>query len=104
MSKKKRPRTERRARAREAQKLGDAREKLARLSPGGTPARAIDVKTAAVVERVALALGCARCDGELRLEAHDALGTDHGPLRRVRGQCKRCRAIREVWLRVLALN
>jgi DNA-directed RNA polymerase subunit RPC12/RpoP len=94
--KKGRPRSERRRAEREAAKLGDAREKLARLSPGGAPERAIDVSSAAIVESEATAVGCARCGGEVRVEEHDAVEG----LRRVRTRCKRCGARREVWLRV----
>lgn len=92
----KRARTDRRRAERELAKLGDAREKLARLEPGGTPERPIDVESASVIEPRALALGCARCGGETRLEAHDAISG----LRRVRARCKSCRHLREVWMRV----
>lgn len=94
--KKTRPRTQRRRAERDATKLGDAREKLARLSPGGTPERAIEVSSAAIVESEAVALACARCGGETRSEEHEAIEG----LRRVRTQCKRCGARREVWLRI----
>lgn len=101
---KKRPRTQRRAIERELKKLEDAREKLALLSPGGAPERPIEVTSASVIEPHALGLGCARCEGALRLEAHDAIGSAHGPLRRVRCRCTRCGATRVVWLRVAARN
>jgi hypothetical protein len=91
-----RKRTTRRAAQRELTKLEDAREKLARISPGGAPERPIDVESASTVERRALALGCARCEGETRVEAHDAVAG----LRRVRARCKACGAVREVWLRI----
>lgn len=96
----KRARTERRAAAREQKKLADARERLARLSEGGTAARPIDVPSASVVEGTAVSLGCARCGGEVRLVAHDAVSDGDRLLRRVRLACKACRAAREVWLRV----
>src|SRR5690606_39943442 len=98
---KKRARVDRRRRERELDKLGDAREKLARLSEGGAPERPIEVPSASVIEAQAVGLGCARCEGELRVVDHDAMRAEHGVLRRVRAQCKRCRAIREVWLRVV---
>lgn len=91
-----RKRTARRAMERELAKLEDAREKLARLSPGGAPERPLDVESASAVEPRALALGCARCEGETRLDAHEAVAG----LRRVRARCKRCGAMREVWLRI----
>lgn len=96
----KRPRARRREAERAAKKIEDAREKLALLSAGGAPERAIEVTSASVVEPHALSLGCARCEDRLRLEAHDAVGTEHGPLRRVRARCTRCRAERVVWLRI----
>jgi hypothetical protein len=101
---KKRPRTARRAIERELKKIEDAREKLALLSVGGAPERAIEVPSASVIEPHAIGLGCARCEGTLRLEAHDAVGSERGPLRRVRGRCTRCGATRVVWLRVAARN
>ena len=96
----KRARVERRRIERELDKIGDAREKLARLSEGGSPERPIEVASASVVEGLALSLGCARCEGELRLVDHDAVRTPQGLLRRVRAQCKACRSEREVWLRI----
>lgn len=96
----KRGRTDRRRLERDAKKLGDAREKLARLSEGGAPERPIDVESASVVEPRAAALGCARCGGEVRVLEHDAVTTSAGGLRRVRARCKECNAVREVWLRI----
>ncbi len=97
-----RPRTARRADARASAKLGDARERLARLEPGGAPERPVEVESASVVEPRALALGCARCGEALRLEAHDAVHSERGALRRVHGRCKSCGAERDVWLRIAA--
>lgn len=93
---KKRARTERRKMDRDREKLADAREQLARISPGGSPERPLVVESASVVEPRALALGCARCGGELRLEDHAAVQG----LRRVRARCRPCGAVREVWLRL----
>jgi hypothetical protein len=101
VAKKKRVRTERRRLERELRKIGDAREKLAQLSAGGTPERPIDVTSASVVESTALSLGCMRCESALRLEDHDAVRTEHGILRCVRARCTMCRAAREVWLRIV---
>ncbi|MBX3270643.1 MAG: hypothetical protein KF729_10295 [Sandaracinaceae bacterium] len=102
--KKKRPRTLRREHERAVDKLEDARERLARLEPGGEATRPIEVSSASVVESRALGLGCARCGGALELEAHDAVRGELGPLRRVRARCRACRARREVWLRVAVSN
>lgn len=102
MAKKKRPRALRRASERAEKKLGDARERLAALSAGGSPERPLEVASASVVEGTAISLGCARCEGDVRLETHDAVTASDGRLlRRVRLVCKRCRARRDVWLRVV---
>lgn len=93
---KKRARAERRKMDRDRAKLEDAREQLARISPGGSPERPLVVESASVVEPRALALGCARCAGELRLEDHAAVQGQ----RRVRARCRSCGAVREVWLRL----
>jgi hypothetical protein len=98
---KKRARVERRRRERALDKIGDARAKLARLTEGGAPERPIEVPSASVIEAHAVGLGCARCEGEVRVVDHDAVKTEHGVLRRVQAQCKHCRAVREVWLRVV---
>ncbi len=96
-----RARVSRRATERALDKIGDAREKLAGLSPGGAAERPLEVSTAAVVELTALGLGCARCEGELALIDHAAERAGSGVLRRVSARCKACRAKREVWLRVV---
>ncbi|UJR84502.1 hypothetical protein [Sandaracinus amylolyticus] len=93
MAAKKRARTVRRKLERELTSLHDAREKLALLSEGGAPERPIVVPSASVIETRALSLGCARCEGELRIESHDAVGG----LRRVRARCRACGAVREIW-------
>ncbi len=103
-SRKKRTRTRRRELERDVKKLEDAREKLALLSAGGGPERPIEVASASVIEPHAIGLGCARCEGPLRLEAHDAVATEHGPRRRVRARCTQCRAVRVVWLSITARN
>jgi hypothetical protein len=96
----KRPRAVRRELERELGRLEGAREKLARLEEGGSPERPIAVASASTVESRALALGCARCEGELRLEEHTAVRADSAPLRLVRARCRSCHALREVWLHI----
>lgn len=94
MNARKRTRAERRQTERDRKKLGDAREKLALVSEGGSPERPLVVESAAIVEARAMSLGCARCGSETRIVEHDALWG----LRRVRTACKVCRAAREVWV------
>ena len=58
--------------------------------------------SASIVEPRALALGCARCAGELRLEDHRvAPGAD---TRVVVGKCKRCATLREVYVSITAVH
>jgi hypothetical protein len=93
---KKRTRTERRRIERELGKLADAREKLALASAGGAPERPITVESASVIESIAEALGCARCDGEARVEEHAA---ERG-LRKVTTRCRACGSLRVVWVQI----
>ena len=98
MSAGKRPRTVRRELERDLAKLADAKEKLARLEPGGDPARPIEVPSASVIELRAESHRCARCDGELRVHEHRA---GHGT-REVELRCKACGTRRVLWFRVAA--
>ena len=94
------PRAERRQRARTAHQLGRARERLARLEPGGSSERPIEVESASQVEPHALAMACLRCDGYGRLEEHAAETVKGERLRVARTACPRCGATREVWFRI----
>lgn len=90
--------TSSRARQRE-----QARERLAELSPGGSPQRAIAVASAAVIEVRAAAMGCPQCGGGYRLHEHTR------PLpgvRRLDVACRRCSTPRALWFRIVepALN
>ena len=83
---------------RDLAKLADAKEKLARLEPGGEPSRPIEVPSASVIELRAESYRCARCDGELRVHEHRA---GHG-VREVELRCKGCGTRRVLWFRVTA--
>jgi hypothetical protein len=96
------PRAERRERARSADRLGRARERLARLEPGGAADRPIEVESASQVEPHALAMVCLRCDGPNRLRDHAAETFQGERLRVARMACPRCGASREVWFRIAA--
>lgn len=98
MTKKKRERTLRREAERDAEKLGDARERLAALEPGGSPERPIRVESASQVELRVESLRCPRCDGELRVNEHAAKTIRGLALREVDARCKRCAHRRDVWL------
>lgn len=83
---------------RDARKLADAKEKLARLEQGGAADRPIRVDSASQVELRVESMRCARCDGELRVREHVARVEGGHALRMVDAFCKRCGAGREVWL------
>ena len=96
-----RARTELRTRARQQEKLFEARSKLALLEPGGTPVRPLEVSSASVVEARAEAEPCLRCDGTTRCEEHTTLSTPQGLLRVARLRCSSCGTERLLYLRIL---
>jgi hypothetical protein len=100
MSKKPRPRTERREAARAKEKLARDREKLARLEAGGSPERPIVLESASQIEVHACSLRCTRCDGDLRVEEHLARTIGDQRLRLVRLLCPRCGTRRDAWFRL----
>jgi uncharacterized protein with PIN domain len=95
---KKRDRTLRREAERDAEKLADARQKLALLEQGGSPERPIRVDSASQIELRVESMRCARCDGELKVHEHVARVVAGQSLRMVDARCKRCGTRREVWL------
>ena len=95
-----RPRSERRKGERAADRLAQARERLARLDAGGAADRPVDVESASQIEPHALGMACLRCDGPNRLEEHAAETVEGERLRVVRMACPRCGAYREVWFRI----
>jgi hypothetical protein len=94
-------RAARREASRAAEKLGRAREALARLEPGGAAARPLEVESASRIEPHALALPCLRCDGALRLDEHAAVTVGGERLRLVKLRCARCGTRREAWFRIV---
>jgi hypothetical protein len=97
-----RPRTERRAAERDARELVRARERLAALEPGGSPARPIDVPSAAVIDGRARATPCIQCGGELRVEDDAAAFVDGRAQRVVNTRCVSCHAPRLLHFRLPA--
>jgi hypothetical protein len=95
------PRAERREAARAAEKLGRAREVLARLEPGGAAERPVDVESASQIEPHASALGCLRCDGPLRIDEHAAVTLGERRLRVVKMRCAQCGTKRDAWFRIV---
>lgn len=93
-------RAARRAAERAAEKLFVAREKLARLEPGGSPDNPIEVPSASVIEPRATAMPCLRCEGESKVVEHVATTAGESRVRIVRTRCVRCGAGREVCFRI----
>jgi hypothetical protein len=95
-------RAERRANMRAAEKLARDRERLARMEPGGTAERPIEVESASQVEPHALKMACLRCEGPNRLEEHAATTVNDVGLRAVFMRCARCGTKRSLWFRIAA--
>jgi hypothetical protein len=99
MSRKRPERTARRIDERAARQLVRDREKLAALSPGGSPDRPIHVGSAAVVEVRVDALACPQCGGTYRLREHRSAGSG---MRDVDVVCRTCGAPRTLWFRLVS--
>lgn len=95
---KKRPRTERRERERAVKSLVRDREKLALLSPGGSPDRPITIESPSVIEPRLRSLPCPQCDGELQVRDHRAAGAG---LRELDVICKQCHAPRTLYFQLV---
>jgi ribosomal protein L44E len=94
-----RKRTVERERARAMRKLVRDREKLARLSAGGSEDRPIHVTSASVVEVRVNRLTCPQCGGEYRLKEHRAPASG---LRSVDVTCQICGVSRTLWFRIVS--
>jgi len=80
-----------------AERVERARERLAQLSPGGAPDRAIEVASASVIEGRAAAMPCPHCAGQYRVLEH----TRPVPgLRQVDVACRYCGVPRTLWFRI----
>lgn len=75
-------------------------ERLARLQPGGSPARPLVIDSPAVVEVRAEATPCPLCGGSLKLEEHAAEIIDGVRLRVARVACTMCGVKREIYFRL----
>ena len=100
VAKKKRARSQRRARERAARKEVRDLEKLAAAAPGGTPGRAIKVSTPAVIEPQVRSMRCPQCGVELEPAEVTARSTDAGLLRVATTRCRLCHAPREIWFTI----
>jgi hypothetical protein len=97
-------RAQRREGARDAEKLADARVKLARLEPGGAASTPIVVESASVVEGAARSMPCARCGGSVRVTEHRVAVIDGSRLRVVAVDCGACGFRREVYFALPLLS
>ena len=99
MGRKRPERTARRARERDARQLVRDREKLAKLSVGGSPERPIEVGSVAVIEGRARAMACPQCEGTYRVADHRA---PKSGLRVLDVTCQVCGVSRELWFRLVS--
>jgi hypothetical protein len=97
MAKKRPERTERRARERAVRGLVRDRERLARLEPGGSSERPIEVVAPSVIDIRVRSMRCPQCDGEYSLDDHQAPSSG---LRRVDVTCRLCHVKRSLWFRL----
>jgi hypothetical protein len=93
---------ERRARTRHEEKIGRAREKLARLEPGGEPSHPLDVPSASLVEPEARSMPCPKCLGSCAVVEHAAETQEGRRLRIAHMMCKVCGGRRSVYFRIVA--
>lgn len=101
MSRKQRPRTERRARERDARQLVRDRQKLALLEPGGAAERPIEVPSTSVIAMRARGTACPLCDGALRIEDETAGMHGRRLLHAAHVRCASCGVARALWFVVV---
>ena len=94
-------RKDRRAAAREREKLVRDIERLARLEPGGSPQRPFVIDSPAVVEVRAVAKPCPLCEGPLRLDEHAAEEIDGVRLRVASVTCTLCGVRRSLYFHLV---
>lgn len=94
------PRTARRASARAHGKIVRDLDRLARLEPGGSPERPLEVDSPARIEVMANALPCPLCGVTLRLDQHAAETVGGIRLRVARLTCPACRTPRTLYFRL----
>jgi len=77
------------------------REKLLRLSPGGSAERPLDIVSPALVEPHVRGVECPRCRAQVLLEEHAAVTVSGARLREARVRCSACGSRRSLWFRVV---
>ena len=96
----KRKRTVRREEDKATSKLAKDLERLWRIEPGATAARAIPLASSSEVEVRARGLRCPVCQGEVRLLAHTAETIEGARLRVAAVECSVCRRGRSLYFRL----
>ncbi|MCU1279966.1 MAG: hypothetical protein JWM53_3512 [bacterium] len=102
MSKKGRPRTERRVRERAARQLVRDRQRLAALERGGAPERPIEVPSTSVIAARVRSTPCPLCSGTLRIDDESAETRDGKLLHAAHASCASCAVARTLWFTVAA--
>src|SRR3954447_13241618 len=100
MSKKGRPRTDRRVRERAARQLVRDRQKLAALERGGAADRPIEVPSTSVIPVRARSMPCPLCGGTLRIDDESAESRDGRLLHAAHVSCASCAVARTLWFTV----
>jgi transposase-like protein len=93
-----------RAVRRQHEKLGEQRERLFLLEPGGSAARPLEVASPSVVETQAVSVPCPRCAGPHELVEHAAVTVAGVRLREARLRCRSCGARRSLFFRLSGAN
>jgi hypothetical protein len=93
-------RKDRRAEARERQKLRRDLQRRARLLPGGAPDRPIAISSPTQVDIRAEVTPCPLCNGGVRLLEHTAETVDGTRLRIARVVCRECGDRRAIYFRL----
>jgi hypothetical protein len=75
-------------------------ERLARIEPGGSPAKPIGIDTPVLVDIRAVAKPCPLCQGSLKLEEHSADEIDGTRLRVAGVVCTSCGVRRSIYFRL----
>jgi hypothetical protein len=94
-------RRDRRTRERTHRELVRDLDRLARLAPGGSPERPIDVRSPAMIEPLVARTACPLCDGSLRPGDHRVHVHAGESLRETRARCSRCAIERSLFFRIV---
>ncbi|MEI8254301.1 MAG: hypothetical protein WCJ30_01375 [Deltaproteobacteria bacterium] len=102
MTRKPRPRTERRLSERDAKKLARDLERLALLERGGRPDHPIEAVSSSQVDVQARDTRCAVCESPVDVLDHTAETIDGVRLRVARLRCRQCGRERSIYFKLLS--